>query len=99
MKTCEVPGCHQPHIARGLCSTHYARWRRGVPVEEPPVRDYEGKGSQQWCKEEGCTRRARNHHQCNAHSMRTRLGLTITGPVRAYRKKDAAKEEVQQSNE
>lgn len=29
-KTCTEPGCDRPHKARGLCATHYKRWRRGT---------------------------------------------------------------------
>lgn len=27
-QACTVVGCHRPRKARGLCSTHYRRWRR-----------------------------------------------------------------------
>ena len=26
--SCGISGCDRPHKARGLCATHYARWRR-----------------------------------------------------------------------
>src|SRR5688572_6764808 len=36
--TCSVPSCHEPHMSRGYCNTHYARFRRtGSPQEELPV--------------------------------------------------------------
>src|SRR3972149_1183846 len=40
---CSIPGCNQPHEARGLCHKHYARWwcdthpsRRKRPRSLPP---------------------------------------------------------------
>lgn len=30
---CCISGCDRPHVARGWCSTHYARWRKhGAPA-------------------------------------------------------------------
>jgi hypothetical protein len=29
MRTCDVPGCGREHHARGYCSSHHQRWRRG----------------------------------------------------------------------
>jgi hypothetical protein len=31
-EVCIAPDCSKPHVARGLCRRHYARWHRGVPV-------------------------------------------------------------------
>lgn len=28
-KTCKVKGCKRPYRARGYCTTHYLRWRKG----------------------------------------------------------------------
>lgn len=33
MRICEVPGCTMKHMARGMCVTHYARWRDGRPMD------------------------------------------------------------------
>ena len=27
-RLCKLPGCASPHVAHGLCSRHYQRWRR-----------------------------------------------------------------------
>src|SRR5579859_394860 len=33
MTVCSIPGCEQPHLARGWCPKHYARWfRKGTPA-------------------------------------------------------------------
>lgn len=34
MKVCSEDGCDQPVLARGLCSRHYQRWRRGPAKED-----------------------------------------------------------------
>lgn len=34
-KTCSVPGCDNPAVARGLCSTHYKRQLAGKPLTSP----------------------------------------------------------------
>lgn len=28
IRTCIIPGCQSPHLARGWCNRHYWRWRR-----------------------------------------------------------------------
>jgi len=37
MRTCDVDGCNQPHLARGMCQSHYSkfRYRGGVPARSP----------------------------------------------------------------
>ncbi len=34
MKTCKREGCCKPVVARLMCSTHYAQWRRANPGAE-----------------------------------------------------------------
>lgn len=34
---CTVEGCERRHVARGLCSMHYERWR-ATGTTDPPVR-------------------------------------------------------------
>lgn len=36
VKTCSVAGCGRAFLARGFCSFHYERWRRGVDFSRPP---------------------------------------------------------------
>ncbi len=36
---CSVPGCEQPHLARGLCHHHYDQLRRKVGLPPPLTRD------------------------------------------------------------
>jgi hypothetical protein len=45
--TCTVEGCDRPHCAKGLCGTHYARWRNhGDPTVKTP--NPEGSAHPQW---------------------------------------------------
>ena len=33
MRVCDIPGCGRPLLARGMCGTHYGRWRKyGDPL-------------------------------------------------------------------
>ena len=34
-RTCDIPGCGRPHNARGLCSAHYKRARKGADLDAP----------------------------------------------------------------
>lgn len=62
MTACSVPGCDRKTCARGLCSAHYSRDRRGVPVDTP-LRSYGAKG----CSVEGCGRPHSARGLCNYH--------------------------------
>lgn len=32
---CSIDGCCKPRVKREWCSSHYARWRRGTPLDAP----------------------------------------------------------------
>lgn len=34
-KICKVPGCDKPHRAKGFCTMHYFRLRRGQSMDKP----------------------------------------------------------------
>lgn len=37
-RTCSVEGCEKPHLARGWCGMHWARWRKwGDPLRGSPT--------------------------------------------------------------
>lgn len=38
MSSDSCTACHRPPLARGLCSMHYARWRRANPGAARPIR-------------------------------------------------------------
>ena len=33
--TCSIPECNNKAHARGMCQTHYSRWRKGRPLDAP----------------------------------------------------------------
>lgn len=38
MNVCSIPDCGKPHVARGLCTAHYTRWRKhGDPLRGGPL--------------------------------------------------------------
>lgn len=43
MKICKVSGCGKPSKARGLCGTHWARWRKmGEASLDAPIKETQG---------------------------------------------------------
>ena len=76
LKPCIEDGCDTPQRARGLCSTHYSRERRGIPLNNPiPKLVSERDAPQPWEKEDSCTVFACNNFQkargwCNGHYTR-----------------------------
>ncbi|MCA1696197.1 MAG: hypothetical protein LC749_16565, partial [Actinobacteria bacterium] len=59
-----VQGCDGPHQARGLCQTHYSRWRRtgDVNAATPP--------NPRQCGISGCEQRHYARGLCQAHHRR-----------------------------
>lgn len=57
--TCSIDGCSKATNARGLCSTHYARWRRSG-------------GTGRGCDVDECTRSHFGHGWCELHYDRWR---------------------------
>lgn len=39
---CVITGCDKPQFCKGLCRGHYARERRGKPVEGPLAAQHDG---------------------------------------------------------
>jgi HNH endonuclease len=61
---CKEEGCGRAAIARGWCTGHYGRWRKGQPVAGP-LREYT---DVQECSYDGCQRPARRGNTvCKLH--------------------------------
>lgn len=67
-KQCAAPGCDRPARTAGYCGTHYERWRRGRPLDDP-IGQYER--GDRICKVDGCKRkRVGSATYCDMHRMR-----------------------------
>ena len=51
-KQCSISGCKRPRISRGYCSSHYYRWRNGLPLDMPITLQIRNHG--ETCTFEGC---------------------------------------------
>ena len=79
---CAVEGCAKPKRSRGLCSTHYERWRlKGDAGANVPIRPYGHKGEE--CAIDGCNRGRKAKGLCKAHYDRARAGLPLDVAIRA----------------
>lgn len=65
-RTCSIEGCEKPHSARGFCSMHYKRWRRGTDLNRP-MRTAKGT-----CSIEGCEQKHYGRGWCAMHYGRWR---------------------------
>lgn len=62
-RSCSISGCAKRHYARGMCATHYQRWR----AENPSPRDT---NTQTNCSVIGCGRSADAKGFCHMHYRR-----------------------------
>lgn len=63
--TCSIDSCENKHVARGWCSSHYAKWRRNATPEER-AKPHNPKGL---CIA-NCDRLAVTREYCDAHHQR-----------------------------
>lgn len=66
MRICEIAGCCNPHLARGMCRLHYGRWHKTGATECTRVVIPTG-GK---CSVELCHRTARGRGLCHRHYKR-----------------------------
>ena len=66
---CSVQDCERPIQAKGLCSTHYQRMRKGTPLDAPMR-----KRKETWtrCTVPGCDRWSFAREMCQMHYWRWR---------------------------
>ena len=75
-RTCPAPGCTRRVRCRGMCNTHYERWRlTGDPQFDRPVTDLR---KVTVCRVEGCNRDVTNLHGGHCHKHRARKWRTGT---------------------
>lgn len=67
-RTCSTPDCDKPKVSRGLCSSHYTRWRATNP--DAPR-----------CASSVCDRAAITKGLCEGHYTRSRKGQDIEVPL------------------
>lgn len=76
---CSLDHCDRRVNAGGLCVTHYARKRTGVPDWDAPVPHRMKRGGE--CAEDGCDRPVQARGRCNMHHQRVAvLGHADAGP-------------------
>ena len=79
----KVPGgCPRPVRTRGMCDSHYKRWRRGVDTTTP----VSGKYTRASCNVGACNRDAMVRGMCLAHYNRHSEGNQSTGAIMVRRK-------------
>ena len=67
MTGCLIDGCRRKHKARGLCDSHYEKWRRGkLDIAADVIPPAETKP----CSVPGCQRRAFGRSLCEPHQQR-----------------------------
>lgn len=74
--TCSQDGCDVRAKARGLCSLHYSKWRRGT-LGKPPRKPIEG------CKVDGCDAEHSARGFCATHYWQHMQGRPIGTKRRA----------------
>ena len=73
-RTCSIPECQRPHIAKGMCSMHYSRvLRHGSPGGANPVTAW---GVQQ-CQQEHCSDGSFAYGYCRRHVL-AYVGWVVT---------------------
>lgn len=77
-RSCSIAGCERNHWAKGFCSTHYARWRKGRDLE-PPIR---GSLPKNECQAEGCSLLESCVGYCGMHYARFVSGGDMLAPKR-----------------
>ncbi len=60
MKKCRIPGCKRPYRAKGYCTVHYQKWRRGELAGGKKPR-------YKTCRVEDCLKPAVRWGRCQEH--------------------------------
>ena len=82
-KTATCVHCDGKVFARNLCSMHYNRAKRGIPMDKIPNRKHNGAK----CSVDGCQRGAKSKGLCRPHYTRQRDGISLDAPMVDLRRK------------
>lgn len=80
-KICKVESCTRPSRGRGYCSTHYARWRKGIDLAKP-IQLHPG---DRICEVKACSKPYLAKGYCGTHYYRYQRGLDLDTPIRRPR--------------
>lgn len=77
-RPCSVTGCDGTSLAKGMCEAHYARSRRGIPLDAPMIRN----SGIDRCTRPGCDRPYATKGYCTLHYERVKYGRDLDAPIR-----------------
>lgn len=77
---CSIPGCGRPRSqSRPICAGHEYRRRKGLPMNDPPLRSYQPRSLDRVCSLDGCRRTAKvsiaGRRVCMTHYGRHASGM------------------------
>jgi hypothetical protein len=85
MRVCSIEACGKSVIGRGLCSTHYSRWRIHGDATVVKPRNTKVRGS---CSTAGCQRPHHARGLCETHYWRQRVhGAPGDADIHRYRRR------------
>lgn len=64
---CSFAGCHEPKLAKGLCSSHYAQQRHGVPLHPVRKQPRDRSAEDRSCSVAGCVETRVARGRCKRH--------------------------------
>lgn len=81
---CKIAGCNRRETTRGMCATHYNRWRLKLNINAPIKK--RGRPRKATCRIKGCEKKVVAHNLCSAHYARVRRGakIKLDEPVRQW---------------
>jgi len=81
---CKIEGCNRRESTRGMCATHYLRWRLGQDYTAPIKK--QGRPRKATCRIKGCDKKVVAHNLCTAHYARVRRNskVKLNEPVRQW---------------
>lgn len=78
-RTCSVAGCAKSHFGKGLCNTHYVRWRKHGDPLAGALKEYP-----ETCTVEGCDKKFLAKGYCAKHYYRVKKHGDPDAGIRHY---------------